>query len=116
MIARPAKKMRLSDVPVKYVWLNCKSTPPPSPVRQESGTKSSHVFGPIVILRLCEWKCLEKSLCLSASTLCVTVDPFSYLISRPAAHITALHIIIIPDFARASIDQEMIPVPIHPVT
>ena len=59
MIARPAKKMRLSDVPVKYVWLNCKSTPPPSPVRQGSGTKSSHVFGPIVILR--RFFCLDGS-------------------------------------------------------
>ena len=81
MTVRPAKKMRLSDVPVKYLWLNCMSTPPPSPVRQESGTKSSPVFGPIVILRRCF--CLdgsrgwEKPRKVSASqcqhAVCVTV-------------------------------------------
>ena len=79
MTVRPAKKMRLSDVPVKYLRLNCMSTPPTSPVRQGSGTKISHVFGPIVILCVCvcdsvcvravrECECVRSCVCLSSQT------------------------------------------------
>ena len=85
--------------------------PPPSPVRQGSGTKNpSQVSGPIVIVRergklrwgcFCldgNWGCTgksgEKSLRLSASTLCVAVlflTRSRVLSACPAAHFTALY-------------------------